>query len=92
MGCHIFLPGIFPTQGSNPSLLCLLHCRQILYPLSHQGSPVILKVVPKTTTWAVQSLLPNPLAWRGESVEIRKGQVEPLGLKCLKQKVKSGVF
>ena len=27
-----------PTQGSNPSLL---HCRQILYYLSHQGSPYI---------------------------------------------------
>ena len=29
-------PGIFSTQGSN---LGLLHCRQILYHLSHQGSP-----------------------------------------------------
>ena len=29
-------PGIFLTQGSNPGLL---HCRQILYHLSHQGSP-----------------------------------------------------
>ena len=28
--------GIFPTQGSNPGLL---HCRQILYHLSHQASP-----------------------------------------------------
>ena len=28
--------GIFPTQGSNPGLP---HCRQILYQLSHQGSP-----------------------------------------------------
>ena len=27
---------IFPTQGLNP---CLLHCRQILYCLSNQGSP-----------------------------------------------------
>ena len=26
---------IFPTQGSNPSLLCLLHCGQILYLVSH---------------------------------------------------------
>ena len=26
------LQGIFPTQGSNPRLLGLLHCRQILYP------------------------------------------------------------
>ena len=31
-----FSRGIFPTQGSNPHLL---HCRQILYHLSHQGSP-----------------------------------------------------
>ena len=29
------LHGIFPTQGSNPGLP---HCRQTLYPLSHQGS------------------------------------------------------
>ena len=29
------LQGIFPTQGSNPGLP---HCRQTLYPLSHQGS------------------------------------------------------
>ena len=33
---HSLLQGIFPTQGSN---LSLLHCRQILYHLSHQGSP-----------------------------------------------------
>ena len=33
------LQGNFPTQGSNLRLLCLLHCRQILYPVSHQGSP-----------------------------------------------------
>ena len=36
MGCHFLLQGIFPTQGSNPDLL---HCRQPLYRLSHQGSP-----------------------------------------------------
>ena len=34
--CHSILQGIFPTQGLNPALL---HCRQILYHLSHQGSP-----------------------------------------------------
>ena len=27
-------PGVFPTRGSNPGLL---HCRQTLYHLSHQG-------------------------------------------------------
>ena len=40
MGCHALLQGIFLTQGSNPSLL---QCRQILYQLSHQGSPKILE-------------------------------------------------
>ena len=34
--CHFLLQGIFPTQGSNPSLL---HWRWILYHLSRQGSP-----------------------------------------------------
>ena len=36
------LQGIFPTQGSNPGLL---HCRQILYQLSHKGSPRIQECV-----------------------------------------------
>ena len=35
VGCHFLLQGIFPTQGSNPSVS---HCRQTLYRLSHQGS------------------------------------------------------
>ena len=42
VGCHAVLQGIFPTQGSNPQLLQLLHCRQILYPLSHLGSLALL--------------------------------------------------
>uniref|UniRef100_A0AC11EIX2 Peroxisomal biogenesis factor 14 n=1 Tax=Ovis aries TaxID=9940 RepID=A0AC11EIX2_SHEEP len=32
IGCHCLLQGVFWTQGSNPGLL---HCRQILYHLSH---------------------------------------------------------
>ena len=39
VGCHAL---IFPTQGLNPGLL---HCRQILSCLSHQGSPRILEWV-----------------------------------------------
>ena len=42
VGSHSLLQGIFPTQGLNPGLL---HCRQILYQLSHQGSPGILEWV-----------------------------------------------
>ena len=36
VGSICLLQGIFPTQGSNPGLP---HCRQILYQLSHKGSP-----------------------------------------------------
>ena len=36
------LQGIFPTPASNPGLP---HCRQILYQLSHKGSPRILEWV-----------------------------------------------
>ena len=42
VGSLFLLQGIFPTQGSNPSLL---HCRQILYHLNHKGSPRILEWV-----------------------------------------------
>ena len=35
VGSHALLQRIFPTQGSN---LSLLYCRWILYPLSHLGS------------------------------------------------------
>ena len=35
VGSLSFLQGIFPTQGLNPGLL---HCRQILYQLSHKGN------------------------------------------------------
>ena len=35
VGCHFLLQGICLIQGSNLHLLCLLHCRQILY---HQAT------------------------------------------------------
>ena len=38
VGSLSLLQGIFPTQGSNTGLP---HCRQILYQLSHQGSPYL---------------------------------------------------
>ena len=44
LGSHSLLQGIFSTQGLNPGLL---HCRRILYLLSHQGStlePLVFKL------------------------------------------------
>ena len=34
VGCHAFLQGVFPTQGLKPDLL---HCRWILYHMSHEA-------------------------------------------------------
>ena len=42
VGSLSLLQGIFPTQESNPGSP---HCRQILYQLSHKGSPRILEWV-----------------------------------------------
>ena len=42
VGSLTLLQGIFPTQGLNPGLP---HRRQILYQLSHKGSPRILEWV-----------------------------------------------
>ena len=42
VGCHYLLQGIFLIQGSNLHLLCLLHCRQNFYLLSHGGSHFIM--------------------------------------------------
>ena len=42
VGSLSLLQGIFPTQESDPGLP---HCRQILYQLSHKGSPRILEWV-----------------------------------------------
>ena len=38
VGCHFFLHGIFPTQGSNSCLLYLLHWQEGSLLLSHVGS------------------------------------------------------
>ena len=46
VGSHSLLQGIFLTQGLNPSLL---HSRQILYCLSHQGSPM----TQQSCSWAL---------------------------------------
>ena len=42
VGILSLLQGIFPTQGLKPGLP---HCRQILYQLSHKGSPRILEYI-----------------------------------------------
>ena len=40
VGCHALLQGIFPTQGSNPHLFCLLHWQAGSSPLAPPGKPI----------------------------------------------------
>ena len=54
MGCHSLLQGIFPTQGLNP---CLLHCRLILYCLSHSGNVFISPLFKKLALLNIALLL-----------------------------------
>ena len=39
VGCYALLQRIFPTQGSNPHRLCLLHCQAGSFPLVPPGKP-----------------------------------------------------
>ena len=60
VGSLSLLQGIFPTQGLNPGLL---HCGQILYQLSHKGSPRILEWV----AYPFSSRSSWPRNWTGVS-------------------------
>ena len=71
VGSPSLLQGIFPTQESNPGLP---HCRQILYQLSHQGSPRILEWV----AIAFPGDLPNPgIRLRSPALQTDSLQAEP---------------
>ena len=53
VGRHFLLQGIFLTQGLKP---CLMHCKQILYHLSHLGNLSMGRVV---QVWTLESEKPG---------------------------------
>ena len=55
VSCHALLQGIFPTQGSNPSLLCLLLWQEDSLPLAPPGKTSLLTIV-LNHTWMNQIL------------------------------------
>ena len=61
LGSLSLLQGIFPTHGSNPHLL---HCRQILYQLSHKGSP---RMIPSSAYLPDPGIKPESPALRADS-------------------------
>ena len=79
LGSHSFLEGIFLTQGSNSGLL---HSRQILYHLSHQGNPLC---------WAVGKMDGSAGKPSGFALVLLKSSVLQAGFQapffCCKKKV-----
>ena len=78
VGCHFLLQGIFPTQGLNPGLL---HCRQMLYHLSHQGRCVqrakrkaplslIVKYEWKMNETVIHVWALNPIPWKNALISV----------------------
>ena len=62
VGCHFLLQGIFPTQGSNPGLLCLLHWQADSLPLSHLRRPPAQGSHPQMTTHSIPGV-PHASPW-----------------------------
>ena len=60
VGCHALLQGIFPTQGSNPGLLRLLHWQPGSLPLAPPGKSSSHRDAMKTFFGASAPSAPNP--------------------------------
>ena len=57
-GCHDLLQEIFPTQGSNPCLLCLLNWQggRGSLPQTPLGKPIKLRDTPKSISYMLISI------------------------------------
>ena len=53
VSCHFLLQGIFPTQGSNSCLLCLLNWQIGSWPLASLGKPLLNNKLPQNRTFLV---------------------------------------
>ena len=95
--CHALLQEIFPIQGSNPGLP---HCRQILYCLSHQGSP---RPIEKTVTrdqnglsWWLSWYLPANAGDVGSIPGLGRapgeGNGNPLQYSCMRNSMDRGAW
>ena len=68
VGCRSLLQGIFLTQGSIPGLL---HCREILHHLSHQGNPYIVSLLSAILTISLHSVAQGGGVFPGLSTQRR---------------------
>ena len=57
MGCHALLQETFPTQGSNPCLLCLLHWQAGSLPLGPPVNPYFSLMFPNLPFLPVREMI-----------------------------------
>ena len=79
VGCRTLLQGIFPTQGSSPHLLCLLHWQAGFLPTAPPGKPSTYPTVwPERKGVTVQVLATLPL-WRNFAVHCLQSSLRLAG-------------
>ena len=80
VGCHFLIQATFPTQGSNPILLCW---QENSLPLSHQESPLPLLGHKKkvSTNWITSVQSQSMYIWSGDC---RRGEAEKSGNTALR--------
>ena len=67
---HFLLQGIFQTQGSNPSLVCLLHWQAGSLPLGLLGGPTLACIRERTS---MKLLCESLRGWDGTGKESSRG-------------------
>ena len=93
MGCHFLLQGIFPTQGSNLHLLCLLLWQVDSLPLAPFGKPMMGNRMGYYSVWEnlaicghvdkqtkIKSVVPDLTSSRPEDAKLGDGTVLSRGL------------
>ena len=70
VGFHALLQGVFPTEGSNPHLVCLLHWQGHSLPLMPPGKPIrshaIMHTLLYVTAWnysKIRTVLTEQKVW-----------------------------
>ena len=100
MGCHDLLRGIFPTQGSNPNLLCLLHWQvdSLLAPPGRPFKPWFMTVHYSSKLTALLrtyvSLVKEHACHTGDGVRMIPGggHDNPLQYSCLESPMGGGAW
>ena len=88
VSCHALLQGIFPTQGSNLGLLCLLHWQKVSLPLA---SPLIgRKNNKQENKKKVESDMTEWLHFHFSLSCIGEGDGNPLQCSCLENPREGG--